>query len=379
MKIALVVPGGVDRSGEYRVVPAVLALLRRLSRRHEVHVFALRQEAEPAQWMLEGACIHNIGGHRLTTTARAVLAVLREHRRCGGFDLVQSLWSGSSGLVAVLAARLLGLPSAVHYTGGELLALREIGYGGRLNWRGRLREALVLRGATRVTASSWPIVELIAALGRTAQRLPLGVDLDAWPQCKPAARDLREPVRLIHVASLNAVKDQATLLRAMALLAAAGIRFHLDVVGEDTLGGSVQTLARHLKLMPHRICFHGFMTQGQLRPLFERAHINVVSSLHEAGPFVLLEAAASGLPSVGTAVGHLKEWAPDATLAVAPRDPVALAASIRILIDDEALRLRTAEAAQRRAEAEDADHTAALFDRLYAEMTAVPGVAICGR
>ena len=27
MRIALVVPGGVDRSGEYRVIPALLALI----------------------------------------------------------------------------------------------------------------------------------------------------------------------------------------------------------------------------------------------------------------------------------------------------------------------------------------------------------------
>ena len=366
MKIALVVPGGVDRSGEYRVVPAVLALLRRMALRHEVHVFALRQEAEPGQWMLEGACIHNIGGRR--TALRAVAAIVREHRRGAPFDLVQALWSGGSGLVAVLAARLLGRPSAVHYTGGELLALHQIGYGGRLNWRGRLREALVLRGASRLTASSWPIVELIAELGWTAQRLPLGVDLQAWPLREPRRREAGEPLRLIHVASLNAVKDQATLLRAMALLSRAGITFHLDVVGEDTLNGAVQTLARHLKLAACTT-FHGFMTQGQLRPLFEQAHIHLVSSLHEAGPFVLLEAAALGVPTVGTAVGHLREWAPEgAALAVPVGEPAALAAALRPLIEDEALRQRIGRTAQAAATVEDADRTAALFEALHASM-----------
>ena len=55
LKIALVVPGGVDVSGEVRVIPALLALIGRLAARHEVHVFALRQQAEPGSWWLRGA------------------------------------------------------------------------------------------------------------------------------------------------------------------------------------------------------------------------------------------------------------------------------------------------------------------------------------
>ena len=44
MRIALLVPGGVDRTGEHRVIPAVIALIERLSARHDVLVFALTQE-----------------------------------------------------------------------------------------------------------------------------------------------------------------------------------------------------------------------------------------------------------------------------------------------------------------------------------------------
>ena len=61
MKIAMLVPGGVDRSGELRVIPAFVALIERLARDHELHVFALHQEARPARWMLRGAHVHNAG------------------------------------------------------------------------------------------------------------------------------------------------------------------------------------------------------------------------------------------------------------------------------------------------------------------------------
>ncbi len=367
MRIALVVPGGVDRSGEYRVVPALLALLERLAARHEVHVFALRQEAERAEWMLLGAHVHNVGGRGVRSEWRAISAILRLHRTAP-FEVVQAIWSGPCGVVAVAAGRLAGIPSVVHVAGGELVALRTIGYGGRLSWRGRLREWLVRRAATVMTAASTPLLAQMAALGRPGRRVPLGVDLQRWPVRSAQRRDTSLPVRLIHVASLNEVKDQATLLRAMALLAADGVDFRLDIVGEDTLGGRVQALARELRLAA-RVRFHGFRTQAQLRPLLEAAHVHVVSSLHEAGPLVLLEAAVLGVPTVGTAVGHLVEWAPDAALAVPPGDAPALAAAIRRLVADEELRLQLAGVAQQRAVSEDADHAAALFEELHAAST----------
>ena len=52
MRIALVVPGGVDRSLEYRVIPALLALIGRLAINNDVQVFALYQENEPANGQL---------------------------------------------------------------------------------------------------------------------------------------------------------------------------------------------------------------------------------------------------------------------------------------------------------------------------------------
>jgi glycosyltransferase involved in cell wall biosynthesis len=360
MKLALVVPGGVDRSGEFRVIPALLALLERLARTHEVHVFALQQEAAPGDWELAGASIHNIGAG--WTRLRAIAAIRAEHRRAP-FDVIHAIFSGSCSLVAVVAAKLLRLPSLVHVAGGELVALHAIDYGGRRKWQGRLREACVLRGADVVTAASAPIIDALRALGVEAQRVPLGVDLRAWPPLAPRARRA-EPARLIHVARLNRVKDQPTLLRALAMLRDTGLAFRMDIVGVDTLHGEMQQLARELGL-EHCVNFTGFKTQRELRPWLEAADLLVMSSLHEAGPLVLLEAAVAGVPAVGTAVGHFVEWSPAAARNVPVGNWVALADAIRQVLADRPLRLRMAEAAQRRAVREDADCTARLFEALY--------------
>ena len=369
MKLALVVPGGVDRSGEYRVIPALLALLERLSAHHEVHVFALHQEPAPGAWDLLGARVHNIG--RGATRLRAIRAILAEHR-CAPFCLLQAFFSGACGLVAVSAAHLLGIPSAVHVAGGEPVRLPDIRYGGRLTWRGRLQERVVLSAANVLTAASGPQLELIARLGAAARRVPLGVDcVQAWPARAPVRRGADETARLLHVASLNRVKDQPTLLRALAQLAQGPQVFHVDIVGEDTLGGEIQRLAAGLGLTD-RLTFHGFMTQRQLLPLMRAAHVLVVSSRHEAGPVAVVEAAAVGVPTVGTAVGHAAEWAPDAAIAVPVGDAQSLAAALRLVLTDEELRLRLARAAWIRAVWEDADYTAGCFEALYEELTARP-------
>lgn len=324
MKIALVVPGGVDVSGEWRVIPALLALIRRLAQRHEVHVFALRQGEQPGRWELLGAQVHNIGARR--TRPRCIRAICAEHRR-GAFALVHAIWSGAPGLSAVAAARILGIPSVVHVAGGELVAIPALPYGGSLTWRSRLRESLVLRAATCVTAASEPMIAALAARGIRGRRVPLGVDLELWPPRQPRPRSPATTARLIHVASLNRVKDQPTLLLALAALREAGVAFHLNLVGEDTLGGEIQDLAGRLGLAGH-ITFHGFLPQRQLRPLMEASDLMIVSSRHEAGPLVLHEAALTGVPTVGTAVGQIADWAPQAARCAPVGEAGALALQI---------------------------------------------------
>ena len=90
----------------------------------------------------------------------------------------------------------------------------------------------------------------------------------------------------------------------------------------------------------------------------ESADLLLLTSRHESGPLVVLEAAIAGVPTVGTAVGHLVDWAPHAAVTVPVGDAEALARETAALLADEDHRLRLAEAVQARAEVEDADWTA---------------------
>ena len=97
----------------------------------------------------------------------------------------------------------------------------------------------------------------------------------------------------------------------------------------------------------------------------------IMSSRHETGPLAVLEAAVAGVPTVGTAVGHIAEWAPHAAVSVPVGDWAGLAGAIEPLLKDEDLRIRIAREALQRATREDADYTAQEFQALYSRLAAV--------
>jgi glycosyltransferase involved in cell wall biosynthesis len=368
VRIALVVPGGVDQSGTTRVIPALLSLVERLARRQDVHVFALRQEAAQGTWPLFGATIHNLGmpenGLPGTGFLRFAPRLAALFSKTGPFDVVHAFWANTPALLAAVAARRHQLPLVIHLAGGELAALPEIGYGGWLYARERWKTRLALRRAARVTAGSICLRRLAASRGFAAEVVPLGVDPSLFPPAPPREG---KALRLLHVASLNAVKDQSTLLRALRRVAHAEPDVRLDVAGEDTLGGAAQAEAERLGLSRH-VAFHGFLPQDRLRPLYRDADLFVVSSRHEAQCVALLEAAASGVPTVGTAVGLVADLAPEAAAAVPVGDDAELAAAILALLRDGEGRRRMGDRARAYALAHDADRTAEIFGRIYAEV-----------
>jgi glycosyltransferase involved in cell wall biosynthesis len=367
MKLAMLLPGGVDRGGVDRVIPSRLWLIERLAVRHEVHVFAMRQEAEPDSWDLLGARVHNIGTAR-GSTRRLMARFHQLHRQSAEpFDVVHAFF-GWCGTAAAAIGWRYRVPVLFHPSGGEFVTMPEVGYGMQTTLTGRIGARVALMGAHRLTVAS----ESMRALAREKHRgsvecVPIGVALDRWPRRVPRSRELTRPIRLLHVGDIRPVKDQTTLMGAARRLADAGIEFTLDMVGYDTMHGRLQQ-SPDAERVASRTRWHGVLRRDALRSVMDEADILVVSSLHEAGPLVVLEAAVAGVPTVGTNVGHIAEWAPDAAVAVPVGSAGTLAAAIALLAADEPRRLRLAHEAQRRACAVDADYTARTFEKIYDEM-----------
>lgn len=366
MKLALVVAGGVDRSGRERVVPTLLWLIERLARTHEVHVFVLRYHREPSTYPLLGASIHDLGHSglpgvwRFDMPRRLQAAMVRQ----GPFDVLHAYWGLPPGWVATRVARRLGVPTVVTLTTGELVAIEDIGYGLQRRWLDRRAIAATIRDASRLTVDTEYMAALPALGGVRPLVLPLGVDASLFPA---AARVDGPPWRLLRVGSLNLVKDYPTLLRAMMQLVAGGLDIHLDIVGEDTCAGATQALALELGLAAS-VTFHGWLPTERVAALYQRAHLHIVSSRHEASSYVMLEAACTGLPTVGTAVGYVADWAPDRAVAVPVGRPERLADAIGDLLHDSPRREQIGRAARAWALAHDADRSAAALAALYADL-----------
>jgi glycosyltransferase involved in cell wall biosynthesis len=260
------------------------------------------------------------------------------------------------------------VPLVLTLPGGDVANHPEFGFGAFTTLRGRLMVRLAVAGARTVNAPSLWMTRRAANLAIKAETIALGVALDRWPRADPRERQSAARLRLLHVADLNRIKDQPTLLAAMALLKARGVPFALEIAGFDTLGGAIQHLAGELGLGDD-VLFHGHVPHDALRPLFDRADLLVVTSIYEAGPLVLLEAAIAGVPTVGTPVGHIADFAPEAAITVPARDAQALADAIEQLAGNEPRRLRIAAAAQVRALRIDADYTCREFMRVYRKVT----------
>ena len=362
MKIALIVTGGLHPSGRTQVVPAFMWLIERLSYTHEVHAFVLRHLEHPGTYALAGATIHDLGRPKgawsqWKTLRRALVAQ-------GPFNVIHGFWADPAGVLASIAGRRLGIPTVVTCDTGELTSLPDINYGLQLHARGRALVALVGRFATSVHVTTRFMETLADTQGWSVTRIPMGVDLARV--AAPAAGVDGPPWKLLQVASLNRVKDQATLLQALAI-ARETLDVRLDLVGEDTLGGKLLDHAVSLGVSA-AVTLHGFVPHDELGTFYRGAHLYVQSSRHEGGGIAVLEAAASGLPIVGTRVGHVSDLAPHGAVAVPPADPSALAAAIVRLLHSPRERTAIAAVARRFAVSHDADWTARELMALYASL-----------
>ncbi len=359
---------------------ALLNLAGELARRHDVHVFAKDGPSGRGQYVREGARVNQLDGSpdllehpsrgrrlvRLASFASRLREGVGQVHATGAFDVLHGFWAFDPGLLAALMGRGLRVPVVLSVGGGEAVWLPDIGYGGARSWSGRARVRFALSLANAITAgSAFAARQLPDRTAARARVVPLGIRCETF--AASPVRSPGPPWRLLQVADLNLVKDQETLLQAVRRIVDRLGDVSLDCIGEDTLGGRLQRRAAELGLAQH-VRFHGFLPQRALPDFYQRAHLHVVSSRYESQGVAILEAAAAGLPTVGTAVGLLPSMAPAAARCVAVGDSAALADQACALLADKIGREGVGAAAQRWAQAHDAVWTAREFESIYAEV-----------
>lgn len=185
--------------------------------------------------------------------------------------------------------------------------------------------------------------------------IPNGVDIERLPARHPAARAAllsklgvpsSQDVLIGIVGRLNAVKDHGTLIKAFASLRASGRQARLIVIGDGPTRSSLEALAKSLSVSRHVHCLGMRSDVERLLPALD---IFALSSLSEGYSLALVEAAASALPIVATAVGGNADIVAEGSngMLVPPSDPERLCEALAKLVDDPALRTSMGEAGRR--------------------------------
>jgi colanic acid/amylovoran biosynthesis glycosyltransferase len=161
------------------------------------------------------------------------------------------------------------------------------------------------------------------------------------------------------------------LLTALARVAARGVDFHADILGDGELKKSLRYAIEDLGL-DKRVTLVGAVSSSEVLSRMREADVFVLSSLEEGISNAVLEAMATGLPIVTTAAGGMAEAITDGEegFLVPVRDADALARAIEALVDP-ALRVRMGRAARRRAEQDfSLNRQAQTFESIYQAVVA---------
>ena len=113
---------------------------------------------------------------------------------------------------------------------------------------------------------------------------------------------------IINVGRTEKVKGQDILLKAIKQLDNSNVRLHL--VGDGGQLNNLRALARDLGIS-NQVTFHGFLSHSEIRELYRKMDLAVLTSYSESFPLVLLEASDNLVPILSTNVGDIEKMIPN--------------------------------------------------------------------
>jgi glycosyltransferase involved in cell wall biosynthesis len=186
------------------------------------------------------------------------------------------------------------------------------------------------------------MVDTLRAPRSNLSIIPCGVDTD-WFRPGPARQS--NPPLLVCASRLQPHKNVGVLLQACAILRDRGTAFHCTVLGDGDERLQLAALRDSLGLQEH-VHLHGMASQEEVRKLWRKASVGLLTSLAEGMPVSLMEALSCAVPVVATAVGGVPEMIRSGVngYVVPVNDPVAVADGVsRILASpDRAQRMQQA-------------------------------------
>lgn len=274
-------------------------------------------------------------------------AVLRKRR----FTLLQAQDPFFSGLVAVLLGKLFKLPVNVCIYGPNVFDKNWI----QSHWSHRFLGQLgrwVLHRSRSIQVDGKMTERSFLAAGFTPDRVALKpvvpTNFDRFLNIVRQPRDPSKPVQLLFVGRFCGQKNVPVLIEALRLLKERTKQpFELRLVGEGPDKAALQQLITDAGL-GEIAKFTGTATRDEISGVFAGADIFVLSSDYEGYARVLMEAAASALPIVTTAVSGADEAVADGQTGyiVPVGSASAFSEKLGKIVEDHDLRARMGTAAR---------------------------------
>ncbi len=252
-------------------------------------------------------------------------------------------------LALCVAGRLGGAAVLCHVHSGRVNSGQAEAFSPRAYVRLLLRGLAVADAVLTVSRAGAAALRPLVP-GTVVEDVDNAVDVDAFPTA-PLAGD---PPTLLYVGTLSRRKGLVDLMRALELLAArGGAEYRLQVVGGSAEVGETEAeeLRAAVRAAGHESALLGPRSPEQVREHLTQADVFVLPSHWEGQPIAILEAMASGVPVVVTAVGANPDVVRDGVdgLVVPSHDPAALADALERVLRDADLRRRLGASARERA------------------------------
>jgi glycosyltransferase involved in cell wall biosynthesis len=362
--LAIVVPGGI---GSQDNIPVLLELLCRLTSSFEVTIYSF-SHLEPHPSLTSNFCTIQYAPDKINFNSLKALYFIwkiRHDHSIKHFSVIHGFWIMLQGIVAVVAGRLLRIPSIVTLPGGDITYIPAIRYGSLSNPIKILMSRWCLHHASRVvtlTQFQQRIMKQHGIARNHISIIPYGTDLTRF-QFHP--HPFHEPLQLMFIGNLNQVKDPWTLIKTFHALTKQ-YACRLTVIGSDVLDGKIQKFARELGV-DGAVRWVGKLRCEEIPSQLSSADILLMTSLYEGQSVVILEAFASGVVVVGTTVGMLADIGND-VVTVNPGDSDGLVRKIEELIHHPEI-ISTLQLKNREyAETYSAEWTFKEYTKLYNEL-----------
>lgn len=263
----------------------------------------------------------------------------REVRR-DGITHLHSHTPANCAIIAMMVKRLTGVPFS------QIV-------NANIEWWGGAMTEKFADAAFTLFVTQWMVDQMKSEFSSIPpQRYGLGrvgVDTRRWTPVPHPTAPPSAPLKVLSVGRLTPSKGHDQLMRAIAIVKNEGRAIALRIGGDGPEKEKLTALAKELNI-ENDVTFLGSISEETYLEEMRATDVFVLASHCEPMGVVYMEAMAIERPTIGTSAGGVGEIITDGVdgLLVPPRDPPAIAAALRRLIDDPDLRTRLGTAGRKR-------------------------------